>query len=38
MTELGGQYLRNIHAMDELGLGIHEHAPYDRIDYRVFGA
>ena len=23
------------YAMDELGLGIHEHAPYDRIDYRV---
>ncbi len=24
------------YAMDELGLGIHEHAPYKRIDYRVF--
>ena len=24
------------YAMDELGLGIHEHAPYDRIDYRTF--
>ena len=26
------------YAMDELGLGIHEHAPYDRIDYRTFSA
>ena len=24
------------YAMDELGLGIHEHAPYNRIDYRTF--
>lgn len=24
------------YAMDELGLGIHEHAPYRRIDYRTF--
>ena len=24
------------YAMDELGLGIHEHKPYKRIDYRVF--
>jgi uncharacterized protein (DUF362 family) len=24
------------YAMDELGLGIHELAPYDRIDYRTF--
>jgi Domain of unknown function (DUF362) len=24
------------YAMDELGLGIHEHAPYKRIDYRTF--
>ncbi len=26
------------YAMDELGLGIHEHAPYDRIDYRTFSS
>ena len=26
------------YAMDELGLGIHEHTPYDRIDYRTFEA
>jgi uncharacterized protein (DUF362 family) len=26
------------YAMDELGLGIHEHAPYNRIDYRTFEA
>jgi len=26
------------YAMDELGLGIHEHAPYNRIDYRTFSA
>ncbi len=26
------------YAMDELGLGIHEHAPYKRIDYRTFEA
>lgn len=24
------------YAMDKLGLGIHEHAPYERIDYRTF--
>ncbi len=24
------------YAMDDLGLGIHEHAPYHRIDYRTF--
>ncbi|MEN8227016.1 MAG: DUF362 domain-containing protein [Bacteroidota bacterium] len=26
------------YAMDELGLGIHEHAPYSRIEYRTFKA
>ena len=26
------------YAMNELGLGIHELAPYDRIDYRTFSA
>ena len=26
------------YAMDELGLGIHELAPYDRIDYQTFSS
>ncbi len=26
------------YAMDEVGLGIHERAPYYRIDYRTFSA
>ena len=24
------------YAMDEFGLGIHEHSPYNRIEYRAF--